>query len=325
MSGTFDDNWGYLAHWDSWFSWARSAFGGSTPPRSKGYGYSGFCFLLFSLFSPCFAFISSSFFLILLAYYYYYYYYFPPFILLAQHRFMGAVVFVDFMFCSHVWEDCIFMCLLFEKPTKICCRCFALFVAYPLVVRFVVLLIPCVLPLLIMSWCFVEVSLPWWPCLTLDSFYVWWKWFPIALICFFMASCSPECAFGRCVGNCRVGISVSGRSFAYVCFSFFLWKMVLLVPWYNQFASFLSFRFLSTLMAYRGGNMGRFPTPTCEKAFSWPGYTERLFYFWDSHLFSAREKRCLALLLWLACWFIAHGFACLVLIALHRSFPLRCF
>lgn len=75
----------------------------------------------------------------------------PPFILLAQHRFMGAVVFVDFMFCSHVWEDCIFMCLLFEKPTKICCRCFALFVAYPLVVRFVVLFIPCVLPLLIMS------------------------------------------------------------------------------------------------------------------------------------------------------------------------------
>lgn len=44
------------------------------------------------------------------------------------------------------------------------------------------------------------------------------------------------------------------------------------------------------------------------------------FYFWGSHLFSFWEKRCLALLLGLACWFIAHGFACIVSIACFASF-----
>lgn len=65
--------------------------------------------------------------------------------------------------------------------------------------------------------------------------------------------------------------------------------------------------------------------PHVKRRFLDPDTLRDFFYFWDSHLFSVWEKRCLALLLWLACWFIAHGFACLVLIALHRSFPLRCF
>ena len=113
--------------------------------------------------------------------------------------------------------------------------------------------------------------------------------------------------------------------------------------WYFCFGSFLclTFAFLSMengavsrcldiinllLLSYPipfhswHANMGRFSTPTCEKAFSWPGYTERLFYFWGFHLFSVWEKRCLALFLWLACWFTAHGFACLVLIACFASF-----
>ena len=134
-----------------------------------------------------------------------------------------------------------------------------------------------------------------------------------------MASCSPECAFGRCVGNCRVGISVSGRSFA--------WRLLFFLSMENGAVSrcldiinLLLLSYPIPFHSWHANNMGRFSTPTCEKAFSWHGYTGKLFYFWGFHLFSVWEKRCLALFLWLACWFTAHGFACLVLIACFASF-----
>lgn len=92
------------------------------------------------------------FFKILLAYYYYYYYYSHPPLFYLHSIGLWALLCLLILCFVLMFGRIAFSCACcFEKPTKICCRCFALFVAYPLVVRFVVLFIPCVLPLLIMS------------------------------------------------------------------------------------------------------------------------------------------------------------------------------
>lgn len=77
-----------------------------------------FCFFYFLLSFRFFAITITS-----IAPFFFFFFFSNPLLALyfAQHRIMGALYLFDLCSFSYVQEDCIFMCLLFEKLTSVSC------------------------------------------------------------------------------------------------------------------------------------------------------------------------------------------------------------